>query len=170
MAEMGAGCGGEQSTSTRSGGSELPSTSATTASKYRVGLTMARQTRTANPSKEKYATNVGREKRMRRSSSECVGSGTIPKMAIRTAPPAMRRVPRTIQREKTSPRMKRAKRAFHSSETAPRGARMTTGREAIWNSDPKILEDMKITANEQIRRRRWERGRGNTHRILVTII
>jgi hypothetical protein len=69
----------------------------------------------------------------------------MPKIAMRTAPPAMRRVPRIIQREITSPRMKQAKNAFHRRETAPRGARMTTGSEAIWNSEPRMLEEMKMT-------------------------
>jgi hypothetical protein len=69
----------------------------------------------------------------------------MPKIAMRTAPPAMRRVPRIIQRENASPRMKQAKNAFHRRETAPRGARMTTGSEAIWNSEPRMLEEMKIT-------------------------
>jgi hypothetical protein len=50
---------------------------------------------------------------------------------MRMAPPAMRMVPRIIHGENLSPRMRRAKKAFQSSETAPRGARMTTGREAI---------------------------------------
>lgn len=71
----------------------------------------------------------------------------MPKIATRTAPPAMRRVPRIIQRENTSPRMKQAKNAFHRRETAPRGARMTTGSEAIWNSEPRMLEEMKITTD-----------------------
>lgn len=75
--------------------------------------------------------NAGRLNRTNRSSRECVGSGTIPKTAIRTAPPAMKSVPRTIQIEKASPRSIRAKNAFHSSETAPRGARITTGKDAI---------------------------------------
>jgi hypothetical protein len=69
----------------------------------------------------------------------------MPKIAMRTAPPAMRRVPRIIHRENTSPRMKQAKNAFHRRETAPRGARMTTGSEAIWNSEPRMLEETKIT-------------------------
>jgi hypothetical protein len=68
-------------------------------------------------------------------------------MAMRTAPPAMRRVPRIIQSENTSPRMKQAKKSFHKRETAPSGARMTTGRDAIWNNDPRILEEMKMTVN-----------------------
>jgi hypothetical protein len=93
----------------------------------------------------KYATKAGRENRTSRSSSEWENSGTMPKIAMRTAPPAMRRVPRIIQREITSPRMKQAKNAFHRRETAPRGARMTTGSEAIWNSEPRMLEEMKIT-------------------------
>ena len=37
-----------------------------------------------------------------------------------------------------------AKKAFHKRETAPRGARMTTGREAIWTREPKTLEEMKM--------------------------
>ena len=71
----------------------------------------------------------------------------MPKIAMRTAPPAMRRVPKIIQRENTSPSMKQAKNPFHRRETAPRGARMTTGSEAIWNSEPRMLEEMKITGN-----------------------
>jgi len=59
----------------------------------------------------------------------------------------MRRVPRIIQRENTSPRMKKAKNAFHRRETAPSGARMTTGSEASWNNEPRKLEEMKITGN-----------------------
>lgn len=98
---------------------------------YGTVLTIARQTRTANPNRVKYTTKAGRERRISRSSREWVGSATIPKIAMRTAPPAMRRVPRIIQMENTSPRMKQAKNAFHRRETAPRGARITTGREAI---------------------------------------
>jgi hypothetical protein len=49
----------------------------------------------------------------------------MPNIAMRTAPPAMRRVPR----------IKQAKNEFHRRETAPSGARMTTGSEAIWNSE-----------------------------------
>lgn len=82
---------------------------------------------------------------MSRSSSEWVGSGTVPKIAMRTAPPAMRKVPRIIQRENTSPRMKHAKNAFHRRETAPRGARITTGREAIWNTEPRMLDVKNMT-------------------------
>ena len=74
-----------------------------------------------------------------------MNSGTVPKIAMRTAPPAMRKVPRIIQMENTLPRMKQAKNAFHRRETAPRGARMTTGSEAIWNSEPRMLEETKIT-------------------------
>ena len=85
----------------------------------------------------------------RRSSRECVGSGTMPKTAIRTAPPAMRRVPRTIHGEKTSPRSSRAKKAFQRRETAPSGARITTGREAIWKTEPKRLEEMNIATDGQ---------------------
>lgn len=84
---------------------------------------------------------------MRRSSSEWVGSGTMPNIAIRTAPPAIRKVPKIIQRENMSPRIKHAKKAFHRRETAPRGARMTTGSEAIWNNEPSMLEEKKITEN-----------------------
>jgi len=94
----------------------------------------------------KYATKAGRAKRMSRSSSEWVGSGTVPKIAMRTAPPAMRKVPRIIQRENTSPRMKHAKNAFQRRETAPRGARITTGREAIWNTEPRMLDVKNMTA------------------------
>ena len=109
-------------------------------------LTIAKQTRTANPNRVKYATKAGREKSISRSSREWVGSGTMPKIAMRTAPPAMKRVPRIIQRENTSPRMKQAKNAFHNKETAPRGARMTMGREAIWNTEPRMLEVINMTA------------------------
>jgi len=112
-------------------------------------LTIARHTSTASPSRVKYAIKAGRAKRISRSSSECVGSGTMPNIAMSTAPAAIRRVPRITQRENTSPRMKQAKNAFHRRETAPRGARMTTGREAIWNSEPRMLEEMKVTEDER---------------------
>lgn len=107
-------------------------------------LTMARHTTTTAPNSEKYATNVGLLNSSKRSSSDLVGSGTIPNIAMSTAPPAIRMVPRIIHMEKTSPRMNRAKKAFQRRETAPRGARMTTGREAIWTRDPIIFEDMNI--------------------------
>ncbi len=90
-----------------------------------------RQIKTAIPSNEKYIINAGRRNRWSRSSSECDGSGTMPNSAMRTAPPAMRMVPRSIHGEKTSPRRILAKNAFQRRETAPRGARMTTGNEAI---------------------------------------
>jgi hypothetical protein len=48
---------------------------------------------------QKYATNAGREIRTSRSSREWANSGTMPKIAMRTAPPVMRRVPRIIQRQ-----------------------------------------------------------------------
>lgn len=51
------------------------------------------------------------------SSSEWVVSGTTPKMAMRTAPPAMRKVPRIRYFEKRSPSSTRAKNAFQRSET-----------------------------------------------------
>ena len=95
------------------------------------GLTIARHTTVNTPKSEKYTMKVGLLNSSSRSSRECVGSGTIPKTAIRTAPPAIQRVLRTIHGENTSPRMRRAKKAFHSSDTAPSGARMTTGSEAI---------------------------------------
>ena len=107
-------------------------------------LTVTRATARKNPRSEKYTMNVGLLNKTRRSSRECVGSGTIPNTAISTAPPAMRMVPRIIQAENTSPRSNRAKKAFHRSDTAPRGARMTTGSEAIWNSEPRMLEDMNM--------------------------
>jgi len=110
----------------------------------RVGLTMARQTTTTAPKREKYATKAGLLNNSSRSSSDRVGSGTIPKIAMSTAPPAMKSVPRIIHSEKTSPRMKRAKKAFQRRETAPSGARMTTGRDAIWTREPIMFEDMKI--------------------------
>jgi hypothetical protein len=108
-------------------------------------LTIARQMKVTNPRREKYTMNVGRLKSMRRSSRDRVCSGTMPKKAIRMAPAAMRMVPRIIHGEKTSPSSSRAKKAFHSSDTAPNGARMTTGREAIWTKDPRMLDEMKIT-------------------------
>jgi len=55
----------------------------------------------------------------------------MPKIAMRTAPPAMRIVPITIHGEKTSPSRRRAKKAFQSKDTAPSGARITTGSDAI---------------------------------------
>lgn len=98
---------------------------------YNITRTMARQMNTTAPRIEKYATNVGRLKSSSRSSSERVGSGTIPNTAIKTAPPAISTVPKIIQGEKTSPNIRRAKKAFHRRDTAPKGARMTTGRDAI---------------------------------------
>jgi len=53
-------------------------------------------------------------------------------------------VPIIIHGENTSPRRRRAKNAFQSKETAPRGARMTTGSDAIWTKDPIRFEKMKI--------------------------
>lgn len=107
--------------------------------------TITRQIKTTAPRSEKYATKTGLLKSSRRSSRERVGSGTIPNTAIRTAPPAMRSVARIIHGEKTSPRRKRAKKAFQSNDTAPRGARITTGREAICTNEPRTL-DMKNMA------------------------
>lgn len=109
-----------------------------------VVLTMTRATRVNTPSNEKYTMNAGRLKSSNRSSKECVGSATIPNSAMRTAPPAMHKVLMIIHGENTSPRMSLAKNAFHSKETAPSGARMTTGRDAIWKIEPKRFEDMKI--------------------------
>ena len=88
--------------------------------------------------------NVGLLNNTRRSSIDRVGSGTIPKIAIRTAPPAISIVPMIIQAEKTSPRRSLAKKAFHNSDTAPSGAKITTGREAIWNNEPSTLEEKNI--------------------------
>lgn len=101
---------------------------------------------TAAPKSEKYATNVGLLNSSSRSSRERVGSGTIPKKAISTAPPAMKSVPRIIHGENTSPSKNRAKKAFQRRETAPSGARITTGSEAIWTKLPKILERKKIAS------------------------
>lgn len=106
--------------------------------------TMMRPTPRKNPRSEKYITNAGLLNKMRRSSRERVGSGTMPNSAIRTAPPAMRMVPRIIQPENKSPRSRRAKKAFHSNDTAPSGARITTGSEAIWNSEPRMFEVMNM--------------------------
>lgn len=87
---------------------------------------------------------VGRLKSRRRSSRERVCSGTMPKNAMRIAPPAIKTVPKIIHGENLSPRRKRAKKAFQRSDTAPRGARMTTGRDAIWTKDPSTLEEMNM--------------------------
>jgi hypothetical protein len=92
---------------------------------------MARHKMTMNPKMEKYTMKVGRLNRWSKSSRDRVGSGTMPKKAIKMAPPAIRMVPRIIHGENISPSMKRAKKAFHKRDTAPSGARMTTGREAI---------------------------------------
>jgi hypothetical protein len=99
---------------------------------------------TSTPKVEKYATKAGLPHNCRRSSSDRVGSGTMPNIAMRTAPPAMKSVPRIIHKEKTSPRIKRAKKAFHRRDTAPSGARMTTGRDAICTRAPIMFEDMNI--------------------------
>jgi hypothetical protein len=98
---------------------------------YSATCVITRHMKTAIPNNEKYITNVGLLNNSSRSSRDRVGSGTIPKTAIRTAPPAMRRVPSIIHGENTSPRRKRAKNAFQRRDTAPRGASITTGREAI---------------------------------------
>jgi hypothetical protein len=103
------------------------------------------------PKREKYATKAGLVHSSKRSSRDLVGSGTIPKIAMSTAPPAMKSVPRIIHGEKTSPRMKRAKKAFQRRDTAPSGARITTGRDAIWTRAPMIFEDMNM-AREEIKR------------------
>lgn len=68
----------------------------------------------------------------------------MPKIAINTAPPAMKSVATIIQDVSCSPRINLAKKAFHKSETAPRGAKITTGREAICTREPRTLEDMNI--------------------------
>ena len=73
----------------------------------------------------------------------------MPKIAMRTAPPAMRRVPRSIHGEKTSPRRSLAKKAFQRRETAPSGARMTTGREAIWKIEPKRFEERNMAVKDE---------------------
>lgn len=112
--------------------------------KFMRRLTIARATKVKTPSKEKYTMKAGRLNSARRSSNECVGSGTIQNSAMRTAPPAMHSVLITIHGENTSPNMSLAKKAFQSRETAPRGARITTGSEAIWKIEPKRLEEMKI--------------------------
>jgi hypothetical protein len=104
---------------------------------------MAKDTVKTKPSMEKYAMKVGRPKRWSKSSKECVVSGTIPKIAIRMAPPATRMVPSIIHGEKTSPSRKRAKKAFQRRDTAPSGARMTTGSDAICTNDPNMLDDIK---------------------------
>lgn len=121
-------------------------------------LTITRQMTVNTPSSEKYTTNAGRLKSARRSSSEWFGSGTMPNTAMSTAPPAMHSVLSSIQGENTSPRMSRAKKAFHSSETAPSGARITTGREAIWKMEPKRFEEMNMPGES--RDAGGERARG----------
>ena len=97
----------------------------------KMARTNVRHKKTMVPNVEKYATKAGRLNSSRRASMDLVGSGTMPNTAMRTAPPAIRIVPRIIQGEKTSPRSRRAKKAFHNKERAPRGAKMTTGRDAI---------------------------------------
>jgi hypothetical protein len=56
----------------------------------------------------------------------------------------MRRVPIAMKCENASPRRILANSAFQRSETAPSGARITTGNEAIWNTEPRMLEVMKM--------------------------
>src|SRR5260370_34190470 len=104
---------------------------------------MIKDTLKTKPSTEKYTIKVGRLKSWSRSSKERVCSGTIPKKAIRTAPPAMKMAPRNIHGEKTSPSRKRAKQAFQRRDRAPRAARMTTGSDAICTNDPSMLDDLK---------------------------
>ncbi len=76
-------------------------------------------------------------------------AGTERKTSSSTAPPARRRGPRSIHGEKTSPRRSRAKNAFQRRETAPRGARITTGREAIWNTEPKRFEERNMAVKDE---------------------
>lgn len=109
-------------------------------------LTAASDTTTTNPKILKYTTNPLLLNSSSKSSKLLVGSGTIPKTAMSTAPAAMKIVPRIIHGEKTSPRRRRAKNAFQRRDTAPNGARMTTGREAIWTREPRILEDKNIAS------------------------
>ena len=92
--------------------------------------------------------NAGRWKRVRRSSSERVGSGTTPNIPMSTAPPAMSSVPAITHGEEPSPSRIRAKNAFQSNETAPSGARITTGRDAIWKREPMIFEEMKMASED----------------------
>jgi TFIIF-interacting CTD phosphatase-like protein len=99
---------------------------------------------TAHPSRVKYATNVVRLNKRSKSSRECVLSGTIPNTAISTAPVETKRVPRTMYFENKSPRINLAKNAFHNNDTAPSGARITTGSEAIWKREPRMLEEMNM--------------------------
>ena len=99
---------------------------------------------TTKPNSEKYTMNVGLLNSSSRSSRDRVDSGTMPNTAMRTAPPAMSRVPSIIQGEKTSPRRIRAKKAFQRRETAPSGASMTTGRDAICTREPRMLEEMNM--------------------------
>ena len=40
-----------------------------------------------------------------------------------------------------------AKKAFQRRETAASGARMTTGSDAIWNIEPKRLEEMNMAGD-----------------------
>ena len=89
----------------------------------------------------------------------------MPKIAMRTAPPAMRMVPMSIHGEKTSPRRRRAKKAFQRRATAPRGARMTTGRDAIWKREPRMLEEMKMVKPRSQRLR--ERVRVSMNRVEI---
>lgn len=60
-----------------------------------------------------------------------------------------------IHGEKTLPRSKRAKKAFHNSETAPSGARITTGNEAIWKREPRMLDEMKMEKPSNQRLHTW---------------
>lgn len=132
-------------------------------------LTTARHTTTVSPKSEKYTMKAGRLNSCSKSCREWVGSGTMPKMAMRTAPPAMRRVPISIHAENTSPSRRRAKKAFQRRETAPSGARMTTGSAAIWNTEPKRLEDMKMPVETDQRYAMYSKI-VNTYQSLATIV
>lgn len=99
---------------------------------------------TPTPRRVKYTTNDVRPNNLRRSSNECVGSATMPNMPMRTAPTTTKRVPKSMNLENTSPRITRAKNAFHNKETAPSGAKITTGRDAIWKTEPSTFDDINI--------------------------
>ena len=113
--------------------------------------TVTRHKNMAVTNREKYTTNDVRPNKRRRSSRVWVGSGTMPKKAMSRAPPAMNMVPMAIHGENTSPRRIRANSAFQRRETAPKGARMTTGKDAIWKTEPRTFDVTKIAVMVSMR-------------------
>lgn len=103
-------------------------------------LTAAKTAATAIKTIVKKATNGPLLSSNSSSSRPCSSSGTTPKTAIITAPPATNAVPTTQLIPNLSPKSTWANRALKTSEMAPKGARITMGSASSWKSVAKTLE------------------------------